>query len=382
MAGLTREGFTPLTYDEIKTNIESRLEQYNPGFDFSPESPDGQLIGIFGALLSQAWSELDNVYHSYNPNVNSGQALRNIGMITGLYKGSSTRSQAVVQISGTENTLVPKGSIVLDADGNEFYTNKDAYIGIPNTDVTVLAVLSGPIPIVAGTITTIKSIVAGWIGVAQAYNGVAGKSPQTETEYRNLRNKTVMKGSNTIQESMSGVIQNMGIQQVRVINNDTNSAYVDGTPAKSIQVVVGEYEGSDKKDIALAIFNNKGMGVPTYGNVSETIQDLHGYDHLVKFTETSASPIFVKVNITYHTSDTAGLDVAIKNSISDFINALLVGEDVIWSRLFGLITPYGEAEVTLLEIGLSVPTLAASNVTIDDLHYASSITDNIDLTST
>lgn len=385
MAGLNTTGFTPLTYDEIKSYIETRLEQYNPGFDFSPESPDGQLISIFGVLLSQAWTGLENVYHSYNPNINTGQALRNIGMITGLYKGSATRSQAVVQLTGTLNTIVPKGSIFTDADGNEFYTNKDAYLpASPDTaEATVLAVESGPIPIDAGTITTIKSSISGLDSVAQADDGDIGSAPQTETEYRNLRNKTVMKGSNSVQESMSGAIHMLGIQQVSIINNDTNTDFItiDATPARSIQVVVGEFEGVSDDAIANAIFENKGLGTPTYGSTTTTVQDLHGYDHDVSFTKAAESPIYVKINVTYHTTETAGVDEAIKASVADYINTLLVGDDVVWSRLFGKITPFGEAEVTLLEIGLSAGTTAASNVSIDDAHYASSLTANIDLTS-
>ena len=378
MAGLTYTGFTPLTFDEIKTNIESRLEQYNPGFDFSPESPDGQLINIMGVLISQAWTQLDNVYHSYNPNLATGQGLRNIGMITGLYKGSATRSQAIIQLTGIAETLVPKGSIVTDADGNEFYTNKDAFIP---TEATVLAVESGPIQILAGTITTIKSVVTGWTGVTQTSDGVIGSAPQTEVAYRTLRNKTVMRGSQTVQESMSARITGLGINQVTVVNNDTGLALPDGTPAHSIQVVVGEYAGVSDDAIAQAIFDTKGLGVPTFGSTSVIVQDTHEHNHTVYFTKATEVPIHVKIDVTYHTDEIAGVDEAIKESVADYINNLLTGEDVIWSRLFGRITPFGESEVTLLEIGKSVITLAASNVVILESEYASCDIANIDLTS-
>ena len=379
MAGLDLNGFTPLTFNEIKNNIESRLEQYNPGFDFSPESPDGQLINIMTALISQCWTELNKVYHSYNPNIVSGQGLRNIGMITGLYKGSATRSQATVSLQGTAETLVPKGSIFTDTDGNEFYTNKDAFIP---ADVTCLAVLSGPIPIPAGTINTIKSVINGLTGINQATDGIQGSKPQSEIAYRNLRNKTVMRGSNTVQEAMEAKVRELGIEQVKVVNNDTGTVYPDGTPPNTIQVVVGEFSGVSDLDIATAIFKSKGLGTPTYGTTTVTVSDIHNNPHDVSFTKATEIPIYINADIILHNTETAGVKEAIEQSLSDHINNLLTGEDVIWSRLFANITPYGGAEVTLLEIGTDPAALVSSNVVINENEYASNIVANITLNIT
>ena len=54
-AGLSLSGFTPETYDAIKARIEGKLEIFNPNFYFSPESPDGQLIGVMTYEIFQAW---------------------------------------------------------------------------------------------------------------------------------------------------------------------------------------------------------------------------------------------------------------------------------------------------------------------------------------
>ena len=377
MAGLDLNGFTPLTFEEIKSNIETRLEQYNPGFDFSPDSPDGQLIGIMTALISQTWNELNKVYHSYNPNIVSGQGLRNIGMITGLYKGSATRSQAVVSLEGIGNTLVPKGSIFTDTNGNEFYSNKDAFIP---ANVSVLAVLSGPIPVPAGTIINISSPISGLTGVVQTQDGFIGSQPQAEISYRNLRNKTVMRGSNSVQESMEAQIRELGIAQVTVVNNDSELTLPDNTPPHTIQVVVGEFEGVSDDDIADTIFKNKGLGVNTYGTTTVTVEDINDNPHSINFTKATEVPIFINADIILHTVETAGVKEAIEQSLSDSINNLLTGEDVVWSRLFANITPYGASEVTSLEIGKSAGITSPSNVIITESEFASSLIVNINLT--
>lgn len=378
MAGLTSTGFEPLTFEEIKDNIETDLELYNPGFDFSPESPDGQLINIMAVLISQAWVELNNVYNSYNPNTASGQALKNLGLITGIHKGSTTRSQATIDLIGTGNTLVPKGSIFADDLGNEFYTNRDAYVP---TTVTVLAVVSGPIVVPAGTITTVVSQISGLTGVTQTLDGVQGSQPESELQYRSRRNRTVMRGSESVTESMSASLIDLGIDQVTVYNNDTEIALPDGTPAHNIHVVVGEFTGITDEEIGLAIFDNKGLGVPTYGSTSVVVQDYHDNDHTVYFTKAVEVPIFFNIDVTYHTTEIAGVEEAIKADLKTYIDSLLAGEDVIWSRLFGLITQHGESEVNVLEIGKTALTYPG-NVVISETEYTSLDVNNIVFTIT
>ena len=121
-AGLSLSGFTPETYDAIKARIEGKLEIFNPNFDFSPESPDGQLIGVMTYEIFQAWSQLGNVYNTYNPQIASGAGLKNIGLITGLPFGAASRSIAIVETQGTTGTVIPVNSLVTDDDGNQFYT--------------------------------------------------------------------------------------------------------------------------------------------------------------------------------------------------------------------------------------------------------------------
>jgi len=361
MAGLDDSGFTPLSYEDIKSNIESRLEQYNAGFDFSPESPDGQLIAIMSALLSQVWFELDKVYHSFNPHLATGQALRNIGLMTGLYKGSATRSQAVVTLGGTANVVVPKGSIVSDGS-NEFYTNKDTYLP---ANATVLAVLSGPTPIVAGTIDTIVSAVAGWDTVVQSTDGQIGTTAQSETAYRNMRNATVMRNARSIQESMVSALLELSIEQVTVLNNDTALPLSDGTPAGSIHVIIGEFSGIDEEDIANTIFVNKGLGVDTYGSSSTIIQDINDNEHVINYTLATAQTITISAVVIYHSDNTAGAKEQVQSNLAAYVNSIEVGGIVIWSKLFGEITSVADAEVVSVLLNGGVV-----NVALDDDKYS------------
>jgi len=370
MAGLTRDGFVPKTFEEIQTSIRARLEVFNEGFDFSPTSPDGQLIDIMSLELSLAWSELSLVYKSYDPNQAIGAGLRNIGLITGLPRGAATRSQASIELTGVADTVVPQGSVVTDDAGNEFTTIIDAIIP---TTVVVVARVSGPIVMDIGTITTIKSPVAGWDGVNQPTTGITGKLAQTEVAYKNERNRTVLRNFTSVSETIQARLFELGIEQADIQNNDDpTDALPDGTPPNTIHVTVGEVGNVTDNQIAQVILDTKGLGCPTFGSTTVTTNDRLGHQHEVSFSKAVGVDIFIIMDITFLDTEVAGALEGIRRDLTTHINGLLAGEDVVWSRLFSVITPYAKAQVNSLTIG-RLPDLsdqAAANVTISATEYA------------
>jgi len=379
MSGLTTEGFTPETYDDITDRIKAKLEVLSPGFDFSDESVDGQLLGIMGFELSQAWEELGVVYRAYDPSQATGAALRNLGMISGQVFGSATRSQATVTLDGTATTFVPAGSLVTDADGNEFETQYDAKVP---SSVLCVAVLSGVITVDAGTLTTAKTVIAGWTGVTQALDGRVGDTAQTESAYRNVRNRTVLRNYTSVDDVMSARLYELGLEQVTVVSNETGSTLPDGTPTKQIHVLVSPNVVIPDEDIARVILNTKPPATTTFGATTVVLDDSQGVSHTIKFTEAVEVPIFISVDVTYLDSDNAGSKELIEQALIDHINSLGVSEDVSYSRLFGLITPYGKAEVNALTIGFASTPTGTINLTIDDDEAASTILANVIVTET
>ena len=379
MAGLTSEGFTPLTYAEIKARIETKLDSLSPGFDFSPESPDGQLIGIMAFELSQAWSELDLVYRSYDPSQAVGAGLRNIGLISGIVYGAATRSQCVVAVTGTTGTIIPKGSIVSDAAGNKFTTSYTCQVP---SSVQVIATNAGPIVVTAGTVNVISSPIAGWATVNNPTDGDMGATAQTEAAFRNLRSRTVLRNYTSTVEALQSRLYELGLAQVSVNNNDTGIVdAIDSTPANAIQVTVHAVSGVTDMEIASTILKTKPAGCETYGTTTVTsVPDTQGNFHTVKFTKATPVSVYVKVTVEYLSDDIAGADEAIKAALVERINSLQVGEDVAFSRLYCLITPYGKAQVDLLEIGLSAGVTAAANIPISATEFAFTQTSFIALT--
>jgi uncharacterized phage protein gp47/JayE len=379
MAGLTNIGFIPLTLEEITARIEARMDSYNPGFDFSPESPDGQLINIMSVLFAQAWGELDMVYHSFNPSTATGQALRNLGLISGIEQDSASRSYASLDITGVAGTPVPANSLVSDSEGNEFYL---VFSGVIPFSTRVISRVAGPLAIPIGSVDTIVSSKVGWTGVDQPLAGVVGKIPISDLSYRNLRNKTVMRNYTGVVETIKARLLELGVAQVSVVNNTSTSTHADGTPPLTVHVTVGEIVNVTDLEIAQVIMDSMGIGVPTYGANTFILEDSEGVSQNISFSRAVAVDVFMSINITFLDPDIGGAEASIKAALVAEINSLLAGEDVIWSRLFGLITPYAKAQINDLQIGKSLASLAAGNITIAEGEYTNITTGSIQITTT
>lgn len=375
--GLTAEGFTPKTLEEIQNGIKANLEVLSPGFDFSTESPDGQLIEIMSFELSQAWNELSLVYKSYDPSQATGAALRNLGLITGIMYGAATRSQATVELTGTVGTVVPAGSIVTDADDNEFTTEFD--VKLP-ASVLAVSVLSGPIPVPAGTLTNIKTVIVGWTGCAQALDGTEGATAQTEQAFRNLRNRTVLRNYTSNVSTIQARLYEIGLEQVAVLHNSTATATAT-IAANTIAVTISPIVAITDEEVARTILSTKPAGVATQGTTAVVLDDTQGNTHTINFTKATAVNIYMNIDVTYLEEDFAGADEGIIGDLVDYILNHQVGEDVIHSRLYSVITPWGKAQVNTLEIGKVNGTETAANVVIAEDEFAFTSAALIDFTS-
>ena len=110
--------------------------------------------------------------------------------------------------------------------------------------------------------------------------------------------------------------------------------------------------------------------------------DDQGHSHTINFDKAVEVPCEVEITVQYlNPAESAGAETDIANAIADYINNLLAGEDVIWSHLFQYITPYGDAQVDLLEIGtVAAASPAVGNIVIATGEYASIQVSAIDIT--
>lgn len=361
--GVTENGFVAKPVSAILASLNTRFQAaFGTTFDVSPESPDGQTIGIVADDIAACWAQAEQVFNAYRPGSVQGVGLDNICELTNTQRYVDRHSRATVELTGAAGSLVPAGSIV--SDGNrEFVTQTPTTI--PG-DVTVVASLSGEYYIAPNTINKIVSTgISGWTGVNNPDVGETGIIYESDVALRSRRDRTTAIAGSATVEAIYAALSGLNLSYIRVRDNDTGSP-IGAQPSGTIFVVV---DGGTKNDIASRIYAAKTGGVPTFGTEDITITDSKGYPHHVKFSRSTPQEIFVKgtfkrrANSNISSNDAA---TALQGALAAYLNNLSPGDSVIWSSLFApLSVATSGIEVVSLFIGIAANPTHTDSIALD-----------------
>jgi len=322
--GVTTTGFVIKRLAIIKAEIETALKSatsWGTAVNLSADGPLGQLIGLFAEREALIWELAQAVYDAMYPDSAAGAALDNVCAMIGVERRSSSRSVVTLTCTGTPGTTIGVDKYISTVPGsNRFYTSVASVIGVGGTvEVVCYSDELGPIAASANTLTDIITKVTGWTSCANAKDAVLGDD--TEIDY-NLRLRRLQSlqvgGKSTVGGMYANLLQNIdGVEQVSVIENDTDSIDSDGRPPHSIECVV---KGGDDTEIAELIWSLKPAGIQTCGTsddvVTETVTDDEGYGHDVTFSRPSDINIWVHIEINVDGSEfNVGSDQKVKVKI-------------------------------------------------------------------
>jgi uncharacterized phage protein gp47/JayE len=92
--GLTPEGFTPKTFEEIKADVENDLRStFGQNIDLSPQTVFGQTVGIFSQKQAELWALAFDIYANAYPDSASGASLDRVCSLTGISRSPATPSK-------------------------------------------------------------------------------------------------------------------------------------------------------------------------------------------------------------------------------------------------------------------------------------------------
>lgn len=362
--GVTDKGFVRKPLSVILESLNNRFTAaFGSTFDTSPESPDGQVIGIVGNEASILWEQAQYAFNSYRPGAMEGEGLDAIAELTGAIRYENKPSSVTVYCSGDAGAVVSRGLIVGDSAGNTYTSQND--VTLPG-DVTCVCNQQGEIYIPPNSVNKIiSSNTESLTSVNNPEEGVTGIIYEQDPALRARRDKTTISSGTATSEALYAALADMNLDYVRIRDNDTKEPMGE-QPANTIWVVV---DGGTVNDIGRRIFENKAGGVPTFGDVQVNLKDSKGYPKTVFFSRTVKVPVFVDVvvrRLANSNLSSNDVKISVQEAVENYINSLQPGAPVVWSYVLPEIfkTTSG-IQVDSLKVGLSADTVGLETLPMD-----------------
>lgn len=345
MPVLTPQGIEIPTVETLLSEISEELRAaVDPTLDTSPESPEGQIAGVFASHLREAW-EVIALLFNLDPASAEDFMLDWISSLTGTYREGATRSTfrgvRSVVVNLNAGTTLPVGSEahVVDKPEIRFRTTEE----VTNADAVPADVLvemesldEGPIVCNAGTLTVIATPVVGWNAVTNPTDCERGQIREEDPPLRVRRERELRApGSGNVDAIAVDLeaIEYEGekpVEQARVFENTTDFVNARGLPPKSIEALVfdGVAASLPNNVIAQALWHSKAGGIKTYGNESGTALDRNGDTHVMRFSRPAIVPFGLFLTVVVDVLSFEG-EEALTVAIAEGMNALRKAEMIV-----------------------------------------------------
>lgn len=375
--GLTSTGFVRKTYAEIVADMKAFIrERISPLLVLDSTTPEGNITEITADELDPVWEAAEAAVGALDPDNAADALLVSLCKLTGIYRRGATAGTVEVDLTFSQATTIPAGSLLLAVTGEpaNLWSNDaeivQAAAGTASFDFTSTTTGADAVA-AAGTLTVIATPTTGLVSATNPLDATGGQDIESIDELR-LRRDASLGGPSkgTVAAIRAEIIGDdtgnnpgvAGVVDCRVIENDT-AATVDGVPAHAIRVVVWDGTGADADDdeIAQTIYDAKGAGTPTYGTENGDALDPWGDTKIQSFDRAEELEAYILITVTGSVTE-AAVKSALIASHDEFL-----GEDLLYA---GLITAafqtQGVTNVTACTLGLAPAPVGVVDIAADD----------------
>jgi uncharacterized phage protein gp47/JayE len=328
-------------YSDIVAYLNGQFQAiYGADIVVTPDSQDGQLIGIYALAISDANAACVAVYNSFSPATAQGTGLSSNVKINGMAREVASYSTVQLLLVGQAFIVITNGA-AQDQAGNIW--NLPASVEIPASGeitVTGTAAAAGAITAPAGSITQIATVTLGWQSVTNPAAAIPGDPVEDDAQLRVRQSYSTAAPSVTVLAGIVGAVLALpGVTACVPYENDTSTDYTTTTPPAgegplpphSIALVV---QGGDPVAICQTMLLHKTPGAYTYGTTRNTVNDVYGLPHDIGFYIPTAVAVGVNIALKAGAGYSSVIGVAISETVAAYITALGSGEDVVWSKLW------------------------------------------------
>lgn len=376
------------TFVEIRDYLVTQFQSiYGNDIVVTPDSQDGQLIGIFALAIADANAACIETYNAFSPSTAQGVGLSSMVKLNGMARALPSNSSVPLLVIGRTGTIITNGVATDAGTQNRWLLPESVLIGPAGQElVTAVAEQPGFITALPNTITRIVSVTLGWQECTNPVAASPGAPLETDPQLRIRQSVSTANPALTVLSSIvGGVYEVPGVTHVAVYENDTAvTDPVTTLPPHSVALVV---QGGDSVEICQTILMHKTPGCFTYGAIRHVVTDLYGLPHDIGFFIPAPQPIAVSLTLIVKPGYSTMTAAAIRASIVNYINALGSGEDVIYSKMWlpanlcdlnGLPIGTGDLyDITSMAIGKVGQPLGAINIPIGIAEVATGATADV-----
>lgn len=303
-AGLSSTGFELKTIADVLAEIEADLlRDIDPNLDLSADQPIGQINGIFAKKIAEAWELLQTAFGAFDDTAAEGSLLEALAALTGTTREAARKGSVSVSCTLLAGTTLP-GTVTIAAsdDANNRWVIAAAYTAAAGGAQPVLfrAEHEGPIPALAGKLTSIVTPVAGWTACTNPLDASPGANLETIEALRVRRREELQaQGSCNLPALHAALLRVAGVTSALVRENYTSTT-VGTLPPNSFEAIVwdGVAPAALDNSIRATVWANKPAGIQPIGTTAGTLVDDQGVTRSVPFSRATQDPITVAVSVT------------------------------------------------------------------------------------
>jgi len=396
------------SYADVLSYLNQQFQAiYGSDIVITPDSQDGQMIGIMALAISDTNAAAVAVYNSFSPQTARGVGLSTNVKINGLTRAVASFSTVQLDLVGQAYTLINNGA-ARDNTGQVWLL--PPVVEIPASgaiSVTGTAQSPGALTAPAASITTIVTVTRGWQTVNNPLAAVPGAPVETDPLLRQRQSVSTANPSLTVLNGVLGAVLAVpGVTEARIYENDTGTDYSPPNPPPPVGSPIAPISdhaicvvarGGDPVAICEAILLHKTPGCYTFGNQRRTVNDPYGLPHDIGYDAVIDVPVGVAIQLTALAGYSTMIGAQISASVASYINSLGAGEDVVWSKLWNAANlcdwttgvPVGATntfDITAITLGTPPSGTAVgystANIPIDIFQEATCLASDVVITAT
>ena len=304
MATLTETGIQIERLNDIVKRFEDGFKQiYGQNIDLSPNTPDGQMVGMLAQIKMDIEELAENIYRQLDPDVATGTWLEQRVAYAGLTRrGASYSYLRSAILTGDPYTNIYDGLVVSDINKTRWILTSPVQLddnGSARADFRSENL--GEFNIGKNTSLTIETVTLGLNSVSIVSDSEVGVEEETDQELRErflkLRNRTAQNSAESIESKIAALPD---VKHVKVIENNTGETDSNNVKPHTINVIV---DGGDAESISRVIYNNKGAGVGVQGSQSHNVVGSNNQKYPIYFDMATYVDVLVElVIVRFHPS--------------------------------------------------------------------------------